>query len=107
MTKLALALVMTEEEFTATVIELAQWRKWRVFHPRPARTRNGWRTLTQGDIGYPDLTLARGGVVLLCELKSQRGRLSADQKRWAEQIGPEHYRFWRPSDLDDIRRELL
>lgn len=75
-------------------------------HHRPARTDKGWRTATQGDKGVPDLILARKGVVILAELKSMSGRLSAEQVQWAEAIGPFIHRVWRPSDLPQILEEL-
>jgi hypothetical protein len=102
----AYVLSMSEEDLTATVIELAHFHHWLVFHPRPARGRGGeWRTATQGDVGMPDLVLARGGVILLIELKTQRGRLSHEQTAWALAAG-EHYRLIRPADLDALRKEL-
>lgn len=101
----AYILSMTEEELTATVIELAMFHHWHVVHFRPTRTMKGWRTLLQGHVGSPDLILARGGVVLLVELKSQRGILGKEQADWALAIG-DQYRLWRPSDLDTIKKEL-
>lgn len=102
----AYALTMDEEHLTATVIELAHFHHWKVAHFRPARTRRGWRTLVQGDIGSPDLILARNGVVLLVELKAQRGRLSHEQQEWADAIGVHTYRIWKPSDLNTIKEVL-
>lgn len=97
---------ITEQAFTNMVIELAKWNGWRVAHFRPARMQSGrWATAMQGDTGYPDLTLARDGVVLFAELKTDRGRLGPGQPEWAEALG-ENYRLWRPADLGAIRIEL-
>jgi len=96
---------MTEAEFTETVIQLAKFYGWQVSHFRPAWTERGWRTPLQGHAGYPDLTLARHGVVMLIELKTERGKVTKEQARWAEAIG-EQYRLWRPTDLDTIKEEL-
>jgi len=101
----AYVLSMTEEQFTQVVIELAQFRGWKVVHFRPARIRDRWMTAVQGDIGSPDIILARGGVVLLVELKTERGRLTPQQKHWAQEIG-EQYRLWRPSDMERIKEIL-
>lgn len=101
-----MAIPLTEEQFTNTVIELAKFRGWKVAHFRPAQMRSGrWATAMQGHIGYPDLTLARNGVVIFAELKSEKGRLRRDQVEWHEQLGGLCH-VWRPSDLDRIK-ELL
>jgi hypothetical protein len=96
---------MTEGDFQETVIGLAKLFGWQVAHFRPAWTEQGWRTPMQGHKGYPDLTLARRGVVLIAELKTEKGKVTKDQQAWAEQIG-EQYRLWRPSDLEAIKEEL-
>lgn len=101
----AYILTMTEEQLTDTVIELAKFHHWHVVHFRPARLNKGWRTLLQGHIGSPDLLLARDGVVLLVELKSERGVLGKEQADWAIAIG-DQYRLWRPRNLDLIKETL-
>jgi hypothetical protein len=101
----AYILSMTEEQLTQVVLELAKFYGWKVVHFRPARTRHGFVTAVQGDIGSPDVILARRGVVLMAELKTERGRLTPQQKHWAQEIG-EQYRCWRPRDLDQIKKEL-
>lgn len=96
----------TEAQFQQQVIDLARLHKWRVAHFRPARTSRGWRTPVAADgSGFPDLVLARNGVVIFAELKSQRGVLSNEQRAWAAQLGIA-WRLWRPRDLPDIAREL-
>jgi hypothetical protein len=101
---------MKESEFQRQVIALAALRKWRVVHFRPARVIRGgkesWRTPVEGHNGFVDLVLARGGVVLHCELKTSTGRLSDDQQAWREAIGPS-WRLWRPADWDAIVSELM
>lgn len=99
-----LSLLISEDEFTSNVIELAHFYKWLVFHPRPCRTEKGWRTLMQGDPGFPDLVMVRDGMVVMAELKKQNGKVSAAQRRWHEAIGNAY--VWRPSDIDEIRKVL-
>ena len=102
----AYILTMSEAQLTDTVVELARFHRWKVVHFLPARVRPGrWRTALQGDIGSPDLLLARDGVVLLVELKTERGVLMSAQKEWGEAIGAQ-YRLWRPRDLDEIKETL-
>lgn len=97
--------LLSETDFSDTVIALARWNRWRVVHFRPAQTTKGWRTPFTGDKGFVDLVLARAGVVLLAELKSDTGRLGPGQPEWAEAIGAQ-YRLWRPIDMEKIRKEL-
>lgn len=97
---------VTEADFTQAVIELATYRRWKVTHFRPARTMRGWATPVQGDPGFPDLVLARRGDVIFAELKTEKGRVTQAQAAWATALGSQ-YRLWRPSQMDDIARELM
>jgi hypothetical protein len=101
----ALDLAELEDDLKAWVIELAQLMGWRVVHFRPARTARGWRTAYEGDDGFPDLVLARDGVVLVVELKSQTGRFRPGQREWLAALGAAG-RLWRPSDREEIRATL-
>jgi hypothetical protein len=96
---------MNEAEFTQRVIDTAMLLGWRVTHFRPARTEKGYRTPVQGHKGTLDLILARRGVVLLAELKSDKGKPTPDQVKWLDAAGP-HGRLWRPADWDRILFEL-
>lgn len=96
----------TEEEFTSAVIELATVYRWRVFHPRPLRRKDGsWRTAFSGDQGFPDLVLCRPPRLIFAELKRETGRLGPGQGAWLEKLrsssGAEVY-LWRPSDWDRL-----
>jgi hypothetical protein len=104
------ALTISEADLQSRVIDLALYCGWRVCHVRPvaAVERGGKiRHLTpyEGHPGLPDLILARGGVVLLVELKSQQGRASVDQRLWLAAAGPQG-RLWRSSDWPEIRETL-
>lgn len=101
----ALPLTLSEAAFQRTVIDYALLRGWRCAHQRPALTAKGWRTAIEGHAGLPDLVLSRSGVVLLVEIKRQRGILSADQRLWLAALG-EHGRCWRPQDWPEIAEEL-
>jgi len=97
----ALSSTLTEADWCAFVVQTARLYGWRVSHQRPARTAAGWRTAIEGDRGAPDLLLARGGVVLLVELKTDRGRLGPGQAEWLAALGP-HAAVWRPRDRDAV-----
>ena len=108
----------TERDFTRQVIELAETMGWMVAHFRPGMTsrinkqgKHVWVTPMQGDPGFPDLVLARPDPkaprLILAELKTERGRLTAAQQVWQEALGDaEHrdweYYTWRPGQLDEI-----
>lgn len=97
---------LNEGQWTDVVVQTAKLYGWVVSHFRPAKTERGWRTPVQGDNGFPDLALARDCVVLLAELKTDKGKLRPEQERWRDAIGPEHYRLWRPADLPKVIAEL-
>lgn len=99
----------TENNFQKCVIDLAKLHGWRVVHFRPARVIRGgkesWRTPYEGHSGFPDLVIAKNGRVIIAELKTEKGKPSAEQLDWLQQIGSIG-RLWRPSDWDDIFDEL-
>lgn len=97
----------TEEDLQSRIIDHARLCGWRVAHVRAAQVRSGrWATPVTGDVGFPDLVLARAGVVLLAELKSEKGRFREGQAEWLDAAAA-HGRLWRPSDWDAIVKELL
>jgi VRR-NUC domain len=75
---------ISEAELQQAVIETARTFGFLVAHFRPAKTNKGWRTPVSADgKGFPDLVMVhplRG--LMFAELKSDRGNLSPDQKRW-------------------------
>lgn len=98
---------MTEGEFQKQVTDLASLEGWLWTHTPDSRR-------VQGDNGFPDLVLARGGQVIFAELKrSPKEKLSDDQERWKEALedtvhwspAPEWY-LWTPDDWDEIRAKL-
>ena len=93
---------MSEAELYQQVEGIAHLHGWLIAHFRPAQTSRGWRTPVQGDgAGFPDVVLARRGVVLLAELKRPDGALSAAQVKWADALlGPGWEGVWRPQDLE-------
>lgn len=97
---------ITEAQFQQAVINIAQYSGWLVTHFRPALTKSGrWATAIQGHKGFPDLVLAKGWNVIIAELKTNKGKLSPEQVKWATEIGP-IYRLWRPQDWKEIYIEL-
>jgi len=84
---------------------------------RRAARRNGWAdyhaAISMGaPAGFPDLVLVRPPVIIVAELKSARGRLTASQRAWLERFqqcsipGRVETYIWRPGDWPDILRIL-
>jgi hypothetical protein len=101
----------SEADFQTAVMDLARLCGWRVCHVRTVaakqRGSTQFRHLTpyDGHAGLPDLILARDGVVLLVELKSQTGRATPEQRLWLAAAG-EHGHLWKPSMWTEIRATL-
>ena len=115
----------TEKQFQQAVLDYAKLTGWKTFHPFDSR---------RSAAGFPDLTLTRDEEIIFIELKTERGKLSADQKEWGDSLqkvanrtwgeldaiwyewgeGPEpnpnapavRYFVWRPSDWSEIEATL-
>lgn len=85
---------MTEAELRQRVVKLAHDLGWMVF----SRPMSQERRPVKDAIGYPDLTLARDGLVIWLELKVEKGFPSEDQLRWIRALPNAH--LIRPSDVD-------
>jgi hypothetical protein len=95
-----------ERDFQRTLIEYARLRGWRVYHARPALTQRGrWLTPVQGDVGFPDLVLARQGRLIFAELKREGRKPTPLQQGWLEVLATcpcvEVY-VWTPRDWNAI-----
>ncbi len=82
-----------------TLVPYARLQGWRVYFTHYSR---------HSPAGFPDLTLVRRGVLLIRELKTDRGRLTSSQRDWLEALqgcGVDAG-VWRPSDWLRIQEEL-
>ena len=69
---------VTEAEFQQAVVELARAEcGWKVYHTYDSR---------RSAPGFPDLVLARQGVLLFWELKAAKGRATAAQREWLDAL---------------------
>jgi len=97
---------MTEAQFQRAVLALCKVLHLRVAHFRPARTAKGWATPVSADgAGFPDLVIVGPNGLLFRELKTRRGRTTAEQDQWLWQLthaGADAH-VWRPTDLTDGR----
>ena len=80
---------MREKDLQEMVIELAQYSGWMHYHTYNSRRSNP---------GWPDLVLCRQPELIIVELKSAKGQVTKDQKKWLiglRACGVEVY-VWRP-----------
>ena len=92
---------ITEADFQAQVIELAERSGWRWFHVYDMR---------RSPAGWPDLVLVKPGhPVWYVELKTERGRVSRKQQEWLdafEAARDTRVAVWRPRDWDRVAAVL-
>lgn len=92
---------LTEAQFQAQVVDLAEFCGWLVWHDLDSR-RNA--------AGWPDLVLAKPGLpLLLWELKSARGKASDEQLAWLDCLSRTDgidVRLLRPADWPTIQATL-
>lgn len=97
---------MSEDSWQSRVMDYAKAMGWRVAHVHRARSPKGrWLTPVTGSPGLPDLILARRGVVLLIELKAQKGEFEPGQEDWLTAAGI-HGHCWKPGDWDVVQEVL-
>lgn len=92
------ALRPLEADAQQTIVELAQWRRWAVYHTFDSR---------RSQAGFPDLTLVRDRCVF-GELKRAGEKPRKDQVEWLDRLaraGCEVY-LWTLDDLHEIERVL-
>lgn len=95
--------VISEGEFQQTIIELAEWHGWDVYHV--ANVKKHLRSRTS--VGFPDLVLLRETVVF-AEIKREGKHPTESQKKWIERFKAAGFcaAVWRPSDWPDVMRFL-
>jgi hypothetical protein len=113
----------TERRFQAQVIELAEVLGWKIRHDRATNQRRDCRvchapfrcagcstplTIVRNDPGLLDLLLTRRPRIIWAEIKTDRGKLTDDQKLMLAELrecGQEAYVF-RPKTWEQIVRLL-
>ena len=99
---------ISERDFSTQVEDLLKLYGWRYTHFRPARTKHGWVTAITGDPGFPDYLALKDKIMLVFELKSEKGKVSEDQQAWHDDFKKAGITVlvFRPSDFDSIARLL-
>jgi len=86
---------MSEKQLQEAIRQAASLFGWRCYHTHDSR---------RSPEGFPDLVLVGHGTLCFWELKSDRGRLSPEQKAWLDALsqveGPPRVEVIRPADLD-------
>lgn len=102
---------MSEAAWQRQVEEIAAAYGWLAYHApdnRPVTARSGRRYVQRVTPGFPDLVLLKDDRLIVAELKTERGRLSPEQKVWLAaftSVGAE-VTVWRPRNLPEVIRVL-
>ena len=91
---------ISEKEFMAKVIKLAESQGWHCYHTHDSR---------RSQTGFPDLVMCRALRLIFAELKSEVGKPSKAQKQWLKDLSEAgghldqiEVHLWRPSDWPTI-----
>ena len=90
---------VTEKQWQAQIVAWAKRAGWRSYHV--------WNAM-HSTSGFPDMVLVRPPHIIYAELKTERGKVTADQEAWIDALrrcGQQVY-VWRPSDEDSVRKVL-
>lgn len=105
----------SEEAFQKCIVTQAQSYGWIVFlspdkYKKVAIATGTFHRARTGDKGFPDLVLLheQTGKILYREVKTNKGTLEPDQKRWRDALlrGGHDWGLWRPRNYPDIKAEL-
>lgn len=107
----SVALRAVELECERTILDAAAISGWRRHGERVAMSRKGWRTPVKGEVGWPDLVLARPGVLIVAELKRKPNEPDPEQLEWLRLLdtvpGCWGLLVWVPEDQDDFCHALF
>lgn len=96
----ALDAAMSESDFQAQVIAYAEALGWHVYHTQDSRRSNP---------GWPDLAMVRGHRLILWELKTEKGRVTPEQRDYIARlrdVKTVYAGIRRPSDWPWIEKTL-
>lgn len=97
-----LAADMAEDTLQTRVEQIARELGWLRYHTYDSR---------RSAAGFPDLVMVRRGRIVWRELKSMKGRVSSDQRKWLDALEKANadVGIWRPIDLLDgtVLAELM
>jgi Holliday junction resolvase len=96
---------LTEEQWQQRVVTFATLNGWRSYHTFDSR---------RSDPGFPDLVMIRDGVLIVAELKTDKGKVTKAQMEWLALFASVQAQtnaeigayIWRPSEWATIQRIL-
>lgn len=90
---------LSEKELQSTVIEIMRWQAWRVYHTYDSR---------RSEPGFPDVVAVKGPRLLFVEFKTEKGKVTIDQKDWLDQLVNAHDDVYlvRPSTMDAFLEDV-
>lgn len=101
---------ISERDFQRALWAYAEDRGWKChyMYKSAQRLQNGkYRGL--GTPGWPDVIAVRGESMLAIECKAERGRATAEQKKWLDTLknvpGVETF-IWKPRDAAEVIERL-
>lgn len=89
-----------EKPWQDDVLKLAAYGGWELrYHTFDSR---------RSTAGFPDLVLVRVPEILYVELKTDKGRLTKEQRAWLDALGAcgQECYVWRPRDLEEVVERL-
>lgn len=103
---------ITERQWQRIVEGVATVGGWLVYHApdnRPVTSTRGRRYVQSVRAGFPDLILVKTGRLLAIELKTQTGRVTAEQLQWLTELAAAgvEVAVWRPADERIMEAVLL
>ncbi|MDZ4263778.1 MAG: VRR-NUC domain-containing protein [Pseudomonadota bacterium] len=100
--------LVSEKQLQATVVEMALAHGWSVYGVLDQREYS--KRLSKG---WPDLVLVKHQCIIFAELKSEKGKVSPEQRAWLNALRTVvrpmewgYVKVWRPSDLPTIEAML-
>jgi len=83
--------IVTERQLLDTIRDACRWARLLCYHTYDSR---------RSEPGYPDVTVVGPHGVLWRELKTERGRLTTDQRLWLDRLteAGADADVWRPDD---------
>lgn len=105
---------LSERAFQGQVLAYARLMGWRARHdratnaPRACRSCKAPLRIPRNDAGFLDLLLIRRPRIVWVELKSERGRLTDEQRAEIADLRAcgQEVHVWRPSSWPEIERVL-
>lgn len=90
---------MSERALQNMIIQVATLLGWKTYHTFDSR---------RSSPGWPDLVLCKAPRLLIRELKTEHGRLRAEQLHWLKALQDcgMDAKVWRPSDWEEIVQTL-